>query len=707
MKRSLLGFMALLMALVGVATTATAQIRQSIAQSNRGMTRIASQIAVDRLEVTERQPVAGGEYFGKVGAYEYVRGKIHFVVRADAPNNAKVLGLSLVATNKTGQIEFVADFSLLKPVELEKGNGVIFFDAPDKGNMNALQLFNNAPPSNRPINKADVGNGFLMRQGYSILSIGWSWDLLPSNNRLLTKLPRTDSKNQIVGPVVYEFMVDQPAKQVSFIPSGTLGYDLMQKNDPFARLMVRDGPYSKRVEIRRNFWSFDDAPGLISMEPYFEPGRIYEMQYLASDPFVAALGLVAVRDGVSFFRYERSDRQGNLNPLSSVKSIKPLTVIAFGQNHGARMLKQLLAESMLFDDAGNKVFDALYILGGGAGRTMLHTRFNLPERTPGQYLDTIYPGDSFPFATTTLPDPLSGGAGSLLLRTRVDKIVPLIFFVNSSSDYWSRGASLLHTDTGSTQDVKIDPESRIYHIAGSATEPGAHAADRKVFEQCPNPLDYRPVLRALLMRLDGWVNNAIHPPLSLIPSFSGQSLVASQQFLSVFPKIPDRLPPYNYVPTIQDFGNDFDNKGIMMRNPPEITRGKLATRVPITNNLGNEISGIVMPQIQVPLGSYTGWNMRMNAAGAADMISPIIGSFIPFAKTPQEKEQLKDPRPSLMELYGKRAAYEEKLKDAALNMQRSGFLLEEDVQPLIQREMILFDKIVAGQTRQSCQYIDP
>ena len=100
---------------------------------------------------------------------------------------------------------------------------------------------------------------------------------------------------------------------------------------------------------------------------------------------------------------------------------------------------------------------------------------------------------------------------------------------------------------------------------------------------------------------------------------------------------------------------------------------------------GNETSGIVLPEVAVPLGTYTGWNLRSPQVGAETMLSPLDGIFIPFARTKAEREKTGDPRPSLEERYPTRQEYLSRFKAAAQKLHKDGFLLEEDVKRTVER----------------------
>jgi hypothetical protein len=217
------------------------------------------------------------------------------------------------------------------------------------------------------------------------------------------------------------------------------------------------------------------------------------------------------------------------------------------------------------------------------------------------------------------------------------------------------------------------------HLGKSDGTPG-------ICQQPRNTLDDRgPVLRAMLLHLVNWVQNGKTPPPSRHPRLADQSLVTFDTWKSQFPKIQGvHLPTHAYQPPRLDFGLRFHREGIADIIPPKAGK-PFQTRLPAVNADGNETSGIVLPEVAVPLGTYTGWNLRSPQAGAETMLSPLDGMFIPFAKTKAEREKTGDPRLSLEERYPTQAEYLSRLTDAAKKLQTEGFLLNEDVTRIIER----------------------
>jgi hypothetical protein len=408
-----------------------------------------------------------------------------------------------------------------------------------------------------------------------------------------------------------------------------------------------------------------------------QPGWLYDLVYTAKEPRVTGLGLTALRDCVSFFRHA----PGETNPLAG--AIQKTCV--FGISQSGRVIHHLLYEGFNMDEQERTVFDGALIHVAGSGKGMFNHRFRMSTEYGTQHEGHLSGSEFFPLAPLSQTDPVTGESGDSLARSRKSGHTPRILFTQTSTEYWSRAASLLHTDVEGKTDLDLPDDVRVYHIAG-AQHLGASDGTPGICQQPRNTLDDRgPVLRAMLMTLSEWIQTGKAPPPSRHPSLADQTLVDFDTWRAQFPKIPGHnLPTQAYQPPRLDFGPRFLSEGIADIIPP--TMGQpFRTRVPAVNADGNETSGIVLPEVAVPLGTYTGWNLRSAQVGAETMLSPLDGMFIPFAKTKAEREQSGDPRLSLEERYPTQADYLSQLTQAALKLKQQGFLLEEDVVRLLER----------------------
>ena len=347
--------------------------------------------AIERIEIIERTPFAEGAAFGTTGSYERIRGRLHFAVDPEHPANALIVHLKLAPRNERGLVTFAADFILLRPEDPSCGNRRLLYEVNNRGNLGALAFFNEAPWNNDPSSRADAGDGFLLEQGYSLLWSGWNWDVLPGDGRLQIELPiATERGAPITAPVAAEFVVGAWTRSAPFMWGNSRGYPPASLAAPDARLTVRTEPDGPRTEIPRDHWRFARLHGERLMpDPKhlfhiagFEPGLIYEIVYPAQGPRVVGLGLTAIRDAISFFRFEAADATGTANPLAKAGAPDPEAALIFGISQSGRVIQHMLWQALHVDEAGRMVFDGALIHVAGAGKGSFNHRFAQTTRHP-------------------------------------------------------------------------------------------------------------------------------------------------------------------------------------------------------------------------------------------------------------------------------------------------------------------------------------
>lgn len=637
---------------------------------------------VVRVQVDRREPFAGGQNFGTAGPYERVAGRMFLEVDPAHPANERVADLKLAPRNTRGKVEFWSDFFLLKPVDATRGNRRLFYDVNNRGNKLALGAFNHRG-GNDPSTVTDAGNGFLMRQGYSILWCGWNGDVRPGDNRLLIGLPvATENGKPITAPVHAEICVNEKSSSQPFYWGNSDPYPSVTLDHRDARLTMRASRSQQPVVVPYDDWAFarfEDGkvvpdPKHLYLKEGFRPGWLYELVYTATGPRVTGLGFAAVRDSVSFLRYAEKDAAGMANPLAGLIE----RAYVFGISQSGRFIHHLVYEGFDTDERNRVVFDGALAHVGGSGKGYFNHRFAQTTRHGSQHEDNLSPSEFFPFTTSPQYDPVTGERGDTLARARTSGHVPKMFFTGTSTEYWTRATSLLHTDVEGKSDVPPDPNVRIYFITG-----GQHgvsgSSDRGIFQNPVNVLDHRPVLRALLVQLDHWVTSGTEPPASRIPRIADGTLVDLKTYQSTFPAIPGaHAPAAMYVPVRLDLGPQWKQTGIAEFVPPRVGPAYRAL-VPAINADGNEIAGIRLPDIAVPLATFTGWNLRSESVGAAGALGRWNGSYLPFAQTAADRAKTGDPRLSIAERYASRDAYLARVGETALQLRDEGFLLDEDV----------------------------
>jgi len=670
--------------------------------------------AVERIEILDRAILAEGKSFGNVGAYERLRGRLYFALEAADAENQSIVDIRLAPRDAQGRVTFTADFVLLKPLDPARGNGRLLYEVNNRGNLHLLNVFNDAVPANLPATAADAGNGFLMEQGYAMLWTGWSWDVAPGDNRLRADLPlASDGGKPIFGRTSGEIAVNRAANSARHMPAGTVGYEPLNPADPNDVLTVRESALGLRTVVARSRWQFGYEaggrviydPAMITLEGGFRPGAIYALTYTVRGPRVAGLGLAGIRDALLFFRYERADRFGAPNPLIAQGGALPLAAFAVGHAQAARALQAMVYQGLAADGRGRMAFDGVLLNMAGGGRGGFNARFAQPNRHFSPDLELDFPSDLFPFATAPQTDPLTQATASVLDRAEALNAVPKLVYINTPTEYWVRSASLTHTDTEGAADLAPDRRTRIYMIAGAQHRLGAPGG-REDLAHCGNPLDQRPLLRAMLLHLDAWVTLKKEPPPSATPTLAGKTLGKLNQYLEKFPQIPGmRTPTRLLEPPRLDFGARFAAEGIADIVPPRAGR-PFTTLVPLADSDGLDLGGIRLPELSVPLGTYTGWNPQNAATGAPERLARHDGSFVPFVRTENDRIATGDPRPSIQERYATREAYTKAYAAAALELAEKEMILGNDINPMVERAGAFYDRLMAHSPEdESCSYL--
>ena len=590
---------------------------------------------VVRVEIASREVVAGGHRFGAVGSYEKLKGTIAFALDPRDPRNAKIADLDLAPRGGDGKVHFTADLYVLRPVEAARGNGVLFFEASNRGRKGLLSRFNGAPGADDPSAAGDFGDGYLMREGYTLVWVGWEFDV--ASNLLRADAPLAAHPPD-AAPLSADFIVDKRVTE-NVLAREVPTYQPSDPADPASRLTVRDRFWEKPTLVPRDTWRFlpRAATTTIVLDTGFEPGRIYEVTYRPAAPRVAGVGLAAIRDAASAFRY-RSDLP-----------VQGRGAIVFGSSQTGRFLRQFLYDGFNADERGRRVFDGVWPHIAGAARG----EFNARHATPidlGSF-DTT----RFPFSDHSQAD-RSGRRDGLVAAYAPDQR-PKVFHTNTSVEYWGQGraAALVHTTPDGTGDATLPEGTRVYLLAGTQHGEASFPPSRSNGQAMNNPTPQRAVLRALLRGLRRWVTDGIAPPASLYPTLADGTLVPLASLK--FPAVPGLRDPRGAEGPVQP----------------------LPFLVPQVDADGNEVAGIRVPEIAVPLATTTGWNFRAESVGNPTALYYLLGSYVPFAATRAEREARNDPRPSIAERYRDREEYLRRIEASASALVRDGYLLEEDV----------------------------
>jgi hypothetical protein len=629
-----------------------------------------------RFRIERREVIAGGRSFGAAGSYEKLVGKVDFGFDPSLPANDIVVDLKLAPRDARGLVEASADFYMLKPVDPRRGNGRLFYEVGNRGGKSILPTFQKAAGSPDPTTDAEIGDGALMRQGFTLLWMGWQWDVPVRPGVMRMEMPvATENGKPITGLVRGNFILNERAATASLADRNHLAYQVLEPASAEHVMTVRDEPTAKGQVIPRARWRFVDG-STVALDGGFEPGRIYDVVYRAKDPKVVGCGLAGTRDLVSFLKYDTSSS----NPVPGLR-----VALAWGVSQSGRFLRHFLYQGFNADEEGRQVFDGVFDQVGGAGRGSFNHRFGQASRDALQYFNILFPVDLFPFTDGPETDPETGVTDSLLARSERSRTTPKLFHLLTNSEYFNRAGSLVHADPTGTRDVDLPATTRVYTIASAPHGPGpfpptSNVGGGMVGRAVLNPLDYRPAVRALFRALDRWVTEDVAPPPSLYPRVADGTLTAPDR--AGWPAIPGfELPQQPLRAFHLNFGADW-TKGIVSIEPPEVGTA-FVVRVPAVDGDGNARAGIRLPDIAVPLATQAGWNYRDSSIGATNRLAGEIGSYIPFARTRADRERTHDPRPSIDERYASRDEYVGKFAAATLDLVARGYLLSEDVADLI------------------------
>jgi hypothetical protein len=644
-----------------------------------------------QLDIERREPFAGGGSFGDTGPYERLYGKAHFAIDPDEKGLPSIVDLDLAPRNAQGLVEFAATLDIIKPVELSRGNRRIFYEFSNRGNRGLLGFnYGRGADMSTP---EYAGDGFLMRQGYTLVWSGWQGDLIDRGNNVVAYLPFAQKDGKpLRGRVRQEF---NPMAEGILSMGVSAGAERGQDVQPYpvldrstATLTMRQYERDPRIPIPNTEWELAKAEvkdGEIRLTPShidlyikggFKTGWIYEFIYETEGSRVMNLGFLGIRDLLSLLRYETHDAAGKPNPLAGHVE----KVYGTGASLSGRVIREYVYEGWNVDAAGRRVFDAVHT-HTGSGRLFQNQRFAQVGRYPRQHEEHQWPAEYYPFTYVAVPDPFTGRNEGLWQRPETD---PLVIHLHTEGDYWVRHVSLTHTDPRDGSDVEIPDTARMYHLTGAPHMVRAMDDPDWIGQLTPNAISAIPFRRAVLVLLDRWATHGTPPPPSLLPMTADGTLVTAEEVLAKYPKLQgvnlpegtSRLPRYNYGP-------DFDSRGIMSVFPPQPFPGQeYPLRVPQIDVDGNTIAGLRYPDIAVPLGTYNGWSLRKAGFAEGEQWWN-TGSFVPFARTKAEREVSGDPRLSIEERYPSHAAYIAAVTRVCEERMREGLMLQEDADRFI------------------------
>lgn len=593
------------------------------------------------MEVAERSEVGD--------TYEEIVGRIHFEIDPALPGNAIIADVELAPVNDSGKVSFSSDLRILKPKDEALSNGAAWVEIPNRGGRGSL-------------------SSAMMAQGFTMVSVGWEFDVPKDPKKMSIEVPSAANPDgsPICGVVSAVFTPDKPAE--TKLLTDVAGYAPVDIEGAESRLIVRTrAAYPGGEEVPRDKWSLDG--NRLQLEGGFEAGKTYEVFYLSEAPPVGGLGYAAIRDAVSWLKYSGDS-------LAPVKH-----AYAFGSSQCGRFLRDLVYLGFNTDEQGRLALDGLIAHVAGSGRLVLNRRWATPRGVAGYYTA------SYPFADTAQKDPVSGCSEGILENPRVTQ-VPKIFYTNMAAEYWGAGrvAALTHTTPDGSSDIELPENVRSYFFACTSHGPSSFPPRAPVEGALrSNPVNAGAAIHELRQAMHRWVAEDLAPPASVHPKLSDETLTPISEVQ--FPKVPGIASP-NAV-----------NAGPRVSNPrwPDGAGGgtDLPLLVPQVDADGNDLGGIHMPDVAVPLATATGWVFRPEAFGSPGDFYILRGAWVPLAVTKAQREKNNDPRLSLEERYDSREDFMAQVKAAVEKLIADGFLAESDLESQIREAGERWDWIVA------------
>ena len=692
------------------------------------------------LEVLATGPAFGGATPpGAAGPYRYIAGVVHGELDPHNRLNAGIVNLDRAPTipGSKGYVAYTTNFVILTPQDANAARRILFYDVVNRGNKLANGTFIGG--SGNSLTGAPPAASFpsMLRYGYTVVWSGWQGDIAQSGNPAsvmndpigthfpvathkdgtpITGLSREEFIPDYAGGPPTQFRLSYPpansgdTSEVTFtarqswltdygdVPPGDQTYTAPS-------VPVTDWHY---VDNGDGTWSVAftppaavPGPGGSSVAP--DAGTIYSFVYRARDPRVNGIGFAAVRDLISFLRYEDADASGNPNPLNFLKNAEcakghgcprhPKTnldvAMIEGISQSGRFTRDLLWQGFNEDGAGRQVFDGAMPIIPGSRKTYTNYQFSQPGRWSKQHEDHFQPGDQFPFAYNVIRDPVSGRVDGVFGKCEASNTCPKVMQIDGAYEWWGARASLVVTD-GAGHDLKLPKDVRYYMVPGTRHNGGNGVGTGIVTQPAPGDqcqiantdVAEQTVDRAMVPALERWIVNGTPPPPSQYPSVASGKLVAPTAVS--FPNLANVMVPNGpgATPTLlhvnftglynQLYVIDYSNAV-----PVVNTAKRYKVLMPQVDANGNETSGVPVPEIIVPLASYTGWNLRGtgHAVGEGCVSN---GATIPLAVSEGAKAGGSDSRAPLGSLYTGRSDYQSQVAHQVDLLVSQGYLLSLD-----------------------------
>jgi len=646
-------------------------------------------IVIDKTK--SESPTFNGKSFGRSGPYEKIVGRAYGELDPKDPHNTIVQDIQLAPRNSRGMVEYIATFTLTKPVDMDKSSKVMLYEVANRGR------------------KVEVEGS---ERGDTFLSSGWQGDIPAAASldpgapeTVVVPIAKNPDGSPVTGLVLGRIKNTRGSTAYMLVYSRPIPYLPATLETRQATLTSRasetvDGAGGPTTTIPSSDWAWADCtrtpfpgtpdPAKICLKNGFDPALLYQLVFTAKDPLVLGIGFAATRDIVSFFRNADQDDEGTPNPLARKISY----AIGQGSSQSGNFIRSFIHLGFNQDESGKIVWDGA--MPHIAGRQIaLNYRFALPDGAADPY----EPGSDGlvwwgPWADTKR----ARKTGGLLDRCTASRTCPKIIETFGATEFWALRMSPDLVGTSAAEDIPLPENVRRYYFPGTThggggggfdpapPPPARGRAGACVLPANPNPEFYS--MEALLVAMEDWILKGTPPPPSQYPRLIDGTLVAATKAAMGFPTIPGVMFKDNFENPLMDYdwGPDFyfnDLSGVISKEPPAIKQ-VLPLLVPKVNSDGNEVAGVPSVLHQAPLGTYLGWNITAGGFFKGQFCA-FTGGYIPFAKTKAERLASHDPRLSLEERYSNQAGYVAAVRNAAEKAVKERFLLPEDAEQLIQQ----------------------
>jgi hypothetical protein len=644
-------------------------------------------------------------------AYEQIAGRAFGELDPALARNAIIQDIEL-AKDADGKVRYVASFLLYKPVDMDRASGLMWHDVPNRGRVYPFAAQERA--------FGDVGLASAWQGDNSGATEVRPTASLGGMQFLQLPVARGRDGRTVLGRVLARIVNRSgPASQPLLVQSNPVPYKPFSLDTKKARLVSRGGEsqsgevFDEVVVAPADWaWARCDAehpfpgtpdPTQVCLKHGFDRARLYQLSFIAADPYVLGIGFAAWRDVGAFFKSATADDSGTANPLAGKMKFS----IARGVSQSGNFLRGWLHLGFNQNEDGSRLHDGMWPIIAGR-RIALNLRWAQPDGV----LELYQPGSEGPQWWLPHEDTPRGiAAAGILDRCTASRTCPKIIEHFGSAEVWALKLTPEWVGTDGSADLPLPDTVRRYYIAGSAHGGGAGGFDSSLpgvglptaGPECPgnnfgvgvlppNPMPHAQTVNALRVHFRDWVMKGTPPPPSRYPMLATGTLARADKVSIGFPDLPGLRPtvpePDFIMPVLDyDFGARFiavDGSGILGNAPP-IVRKVLPMYAPKVDADGNELGGVPVVLGIAPLGTYLGWNITDGGDRPfhKGQVCDYTGGMIPFARTVEERQARHDPRPSLAERYGSHQGYVDRVAQAAARAVAEGFLLPEDAETLV------------------------